>query len=135
MKRLAAMQLWPLFCMRAVTPTSTALAMSAEGMTMKGSEPPSSSTVFLISEPAVDATAEPAPSLPVRVAARTRLSLRIPSTLEEEIRRVWKTPCGASASRKMRSISSAHWLTLEACFRMPTLPAMIAGAAKRMHCQ
>ena len=59
MKRLAAMQLWPLFWMRAHSPTSTARAMSADGITMKGSAPPSSRTVFLICPPAVFATALP----------------------------------------------------------------------------
>jgi len=47
MKRFAAMQLWPLFWTRAHTPISIARSMSAEGITMKGSAPPSSSTRLL----------------------------------------------------------------------------------------
>ena len=102
---------------------------------MKASEPPSSRTVGLISEPHVAATAAPAPSLPVSVAARMRRSFKMPSTLEEEIRSVWKSPCGAPASSITFSISNAHWLTLEACFKRPTLPAMTDGAMKRKTCQ
>src|SRR6266404_5090757 len=48
MKRLAAMQDWPVFRVRAVTPTWTADSKSALGMTMNGSLPPSSRTLFLI---------------------------------------------------------------------------------------
>ena len=47
MNRLAAMHDWPLFCTRAVTAVRTAASRSADGSTMKGSEPPSSSTLFL----------------------------------------------------------------------------------------
>jgi len=32
-------------------------------------------------------------------------------------------------------MAKAHWGTLEACLRMPTLPAMSAGARKRKTCQ
>src|ERR1035441_10953532 len=52
MKRLAAMQDWPLFRQRATAPTWAAACRSADGMTMNGSLPPSSSTTFLISSPA-----------------------------------------------------------------------------------
>ena len=72
MNRLAAMQDWPLFWQRAVTATSAARSTSADGITMNGSQPPSSSTVFLISSPPIAATDCPAGSVPVRVAARTR---------------------------------------------------------------
>ena len=47
MKRLAAMQLWPAFWKRASTATLAAASRSASSSTMNGSEPPSSSTVFL----------------------------------------------------------------------------------------
>ena len=67
MKRLAAMQDWPLLTIRALTAVATARGRSAEGMTMNGSLPPSSSTVFLIARPARLATSRPAPSLPVSV--------------------------------------------------------------------
>src|SRR3712207_1694070 len=60
--RLAAMQLCPLFWLRAVTATSAALSRSAEGMTMNGSLPPSSSTVFFSASPAMAATDCPARS-------------------------------------------------------------------------
>ena len=54
MNRLAAIQDCPLFCTLAVTATWAARSMSAEGITTYGSLPPSSSTVFLTSSPAVD---------------------------------------------------------------------------------
>jgi hypothetical protein len=71
MKRLAAMQDWPLLRLRAVTAVRAASPMLADGMTMKGSLPPSSSTTFLSALPARSATSRPAPSLPVSVTART----------------------------------------------------------------
>ena len=80
MKRLAAMQLWPLFWTRAVTPTRTAPSRSADGSTTKGSLPPSSRTDFLMARPAVSATDRPASSDPVRVTARTRWSSMTPAT-------------------------------------------------------
>ena len=71
MKRFAAMQLCPPLRKREVTATSTARSRSASSRMMKGSEPPSSSTVFLICAPAAAATDRPAGSLPVRVTACT----------------------------------------------------------------
>jgi hypothetical protein len=47
MNRFAAMHDWPLLTIRAATAVSTARSRSADGVTMNGSEPPSSSTVFL----------------------------------------------------------------------------------------
>ena len=55
--RLAQMQDWPVFWMRAFTACFAAASRSAEGMTMNGSEPPSSSTTFLSALPAASATA------------------------------------------------------------------------------
>ena len=46
MKRLAAMQLWPLLISRASAAALAAASTSASASTMKGSLPPSSSTVF-----------------------------------------------------------------------------------------
>ena len=48
MKRLAAMQDWPLLIVRALTAVVAAFSTSAIGSTTKGSLPPSSSTAFLI---------------------------------------------------------------------------------------
>ena len=62
----------PLLIVRAFTAVVTASSRFAEGMTMNGSLPPSSRTVFLICLPAIDATLRPAGSLPVNVAATTR---------------------------------------------------------------
>ena len=85
--------------------------------------------------PAVAATAAPAHSLPVSVAAATRSSSTIRATRAEPTRSVWKQPSGNPATRKTSSIASADCGTFEACLRSPTLPAMSAGAAKRNTCQ
>ncbi len=63
---------------RAAAAWRAASTGSASARTMNGSEPPSSSTVFLSPRPASAATSMPARSLPVRVTARTagcRISL------------------------------------------------------------
>ena len=133
--RLPQMQLCPVFWVRAFTAFSAASAISAEGMTMNGSDPPSSSTIFLSCLPAVSATAEPAPSLPVSVAATTRWSSMMPFTASALTTRFWNNPSGAPASRITRSIISAQPIVTLACFRRPVLPAMIAGAMKRTACQ
>ena len=65
MKRLPALQAWPVFSMRAEMAASTVASRSSEPSTMNGSEPPSSSTTFFRWRPAVSATAEPARSEPV----------------------------------------------------------------------
>src|SRR6266704_6140057 len=135
MNRLAAMQDWPLFWQRAVTATEAALARSADGMTTYGSLPPSSSTVFLSTRPAISATDRPAGSLPVSVAARTRSSVRIASTLSEPTSRVWNAPSGKPARRNRSSRNSAVCGTFDACLSRPALPAIRAGAANRMTCQ
>ena len=114
---------------------STATSRLAEGRTMKASEPPSSRTDFLMSQPAWAATARPAASEPVTVTAATRGSVRRCSTWRASMRRVWKTPRGKPARRTRASMASAHCGTLEACLRRPTLPAMSAGARKRKTCQ
>src|ERR1700745_3942800 len=97
MKRLAAMQDWPLFRQRANAATSAALGRSADGMTTNGSLPPSSRTTFLISLPAMDATDDPAGPDPVSVAATTRRSRRTALTLAEPMSRVWDVPMGKPA--------------------------------------
>jgi hypothetical protein len=134
MKRFAAMQLCPLLWQRAVVATAAARAKSAEGMTTKGSLPPSSSTVFLISRLAISATDRPACSLPVNVPAATLGSVSIFSMAPEPTSRVWKTSCGKPASRNTFCSRNAACGTLDACFSRPTLPAMRAGAAKRTTC-
>ena len=60
-----ALQDWPLLFTRAVTAVAAAWSMSALGMTMNGSDPPSSSTTFFRLRPAISATAAPARSEPV----------------------------------------------------------------------
>ena len=134
MKRLAAMHDWPLFCTRAVTAVRTATSRSAEGSTMNGSEPPSSSTLFFNACPAVAATDMPAFSLPVRVTAAIRGSSMIAAMSLLSTKRLVKAPSGSPARRKMSSRRSAVCGTLDACLSSPTLPTMSAGAAKRTTC-
>ena len=135
MKRLAAMQDWPLLRQRAKAATSAAFGRLADGMTMNGSLPPNSSTTFLISRPAMDATDRPAGVDPVSVAATTRSSRRMGSTRLELTSRVWNVPRGKPARANRSCMNSAVFGTLEACLSSPTLPAIRAGAAKRMACQ
>jgi len=120
---------------RAVTAVFTAASRFAEGITTKGSEPPSSSTVFLSAAPARAASARPASSLPVRVTARIASWSTRASARAEGRRRVVKAPAGNPALAKTSSIASAHPGTLEACFRTMTLPAISAGMAARNACQ
>ena len=72
MKRLAALQDWPVLSTRAATAFSTAVSRSSVLSRMNGSEPPSSSTIFLRLRPAISATAAPARSEPVSETPRTR---------------------------------------------------------------
>ena len=62
MNRLAAMHDWPLLMHRATAATLAASGSFADGMTTNGSLPPSSSTTFLISLPAIEPTDWPAGS-------------------------------------------------------------------------
>ena len=102
---------------------------------MNGSLPPSSSTTFLISLPAMAATDCPAGPDPVSVAAVTRSSRRIASTRAELTSRVWNAPSGKPARANRSCRNSAVCGTFDACLSSPTLPAISAGAAKRMTCQ
>ena len=120
--------------MRANAATRAAAPRSADGITMNGSLPPSSSTTFLTSLPAMAATDCPAGPDPVRVAATTRSSRRMPSTRADPISRVWNAPGGKPARSNRSWRNSAVCGTFDACLSSPTLPAIRAGAAKRMTC-
>ena len=135
MKRLAAMHDCPLFCTRPVTAIGMVRSMSADEAMMKGSEPPSSRTHFLRTDPAAAATDWPAASEPVRVTAAIRGSAITSATREPGTKRFTKQPSGKPARRKRPSRRRAASGTFEACLRSPTLPAMRAGAAKRTTCQ
>ena len=102
---------------------------------MKASDPPSSITHFLRCAPAEAATERPARSEPVNVTAATRSSPMIESIVEESTKRFVNTPTGNPARRNRSSRNDAVPGTLEACFKIPTLPAMIDGAANRTTCQ
>ena len=57
------------------------------------------------------------------------------STRADPISRVWKVPSGNPARANRSCMYSAVCGTFEACLSSPTLPAISAGAAKRMACQ
>ena len=101
---------------------------------MKGSEPPSSSTLFLRACPAADATDMPARSLPVSVTAAMRGSSISPAMSLDSTKRLVNTPSGRPARRNRSSIASAVCGTFDACFSRPTFPTIRAGAAKRITC-
>ena len=127
MNRFALMQDCPLFSVRALTAVLTAVSRSADGITMKASLPPSSRTVGLMSFPACAATAEPAGSLPVSVAAATRGSSSTRLTAPAPMRSDWNTPSGNPALRSTSSMASAERGTFDACFRTPG----VAGHQRR----
>lgn len=133
--RLAQTHDCPAFWIRPVTAAWAAASRSAEGMTMNGSEPPSSSTTFLSARPAASATLMPAPSLPVRVTATMRSSSISGATRRDGIPRFANSPSGAPAAVTISSIACAQPWVSEACFRRPTLPARMQGARKRTTCQ
>ena len=81
------------------------------------------------------ATDDPAAPDPVSVAAVTRESRRIASIPAEPTSRVWKVPAGNPARAKRSCMNNAVCGTFEACLSSPTLPAIRAGAAKRIACQ
>ena len=135
MNRLAAMQLCPLFWLRARHATVAAVLRSASASTRNGSEPPSSSTVFFSDLPADSATSDPAFSEPVSVTPATRWSEMRRSTAPDPMSSVWNTPSGTPASRKTSSMASADCGTLEECFSSITLPAVSAGSPARKACQ
>ncbi len=135
MNRLAAMQDWPLFWVRAVTAVATALSRSALGITMNGSDPPSSSTAFFTCAAAVDATERPAGSEPVSVTALIRGSSMTAATSRDPISSVVNAPSGNPARVNSPSRYIADSGTFEACLSTPAFPAISAGAAKRTTCQ
>src|SRR5262245_19831666 len=85
--------------------------------------------------PASEATAEPARTLPVTDAPRTRGSL-MTSTVSSLLRiKFWNTPSGKPASRTTRSNSSELLCVFGECFTSTTLPASMVGSAMRVSCQ
>ena len=133
MNRLAAMQLWPLFCIRAATPAATAASRSASARTTNGSDPPSSSTTGLSAAPASAATARPARSEPVSVTAATRSSAMTAATRASVMGRCSKVPSPAPAKASARA--SPQPRTVGACFSRTVPPARTTGTAARTACQ
>ena len=135
MKRLAEMQLWPVFEKRALAAAAAARSMSVSASTMKGSEPPSSSTCFFMARPACAATSLPTAVEPVSVTAAMRGSSISAATRSGSMNTLPTRPGTPMASRNRSSRASAHCGTLPACLSTAPLPAHSVGAAKRTNCQ
>jgi hypothetical protein len=133
----------PQFQKRASTAFSTADSTSASSRTTKGSDPPSSSTDFLIDRAATAATDAPARSLPVSVTAATSgcsmtravTSATSDSSTSSVVNSAAGAPTAAAASRKTSCAASAQPVTEGACLSSAVLPAASAGAANRTTCQ
>ena len=124
-------QLWPALPKRALTAVLAAAAISASASTMKGSEPPNSSTCFFSALPACAATQLADGG---RAGERHRGDARIvdqgrhAASLDQE--RGASSRPGTPASSRVCCNASAHCGTLLACFRMLPLPAISAGRGK-----
>ncbi len=134
--RLAQMQDWPVFWMRALTAWVTALSRSAEGMTMKGSEPPSSRTTFFRLRPGLFGNRD-ARTLAAREGDGDDAVIGDDAgdgagfdceVLEQPVR------AAGGEHHFLHQFRAQPW-TMLACFSRPILPAMIVGARKRTACQ
>ena len=139
MNRLAHRQDWPVLRKRPATALGTTTSRSASSRTTKGSDPPSSSTLFFAARPALAATCEPARLLPVRVTAAIRSSWIRPSTVVGHVG--LRDDQGAEDAVRQAGVAEDLLdrqrapVTFGECLRMPALPAIRAGAAKRNTCQ
>ena len=131
----AAMQLWPAFNALPMHAFLAAKSGSASSRTMKGSEPPSSSTKGFRLFPAVLPTFMPAVVLPVSEAAWMQSDSKSPETISCSAIIVLKTFSGKPDSMKDFSMAKAHSVTLLACFSMHTFPASKAGTPNLIACQ
>nr|WP_241684538.1 hypothetical protein [Actinomadura sp. J1-007] len=134
MRRLAAMQLWPLLRKRERTAARAAAGTSASASTTNGSEPPSSSTVFFTAAPARAATIAPTRLPPVNATAATR-----GSSMSGPIRSGGRTTAvsvpGPKTSSNTRWTASAPPVTLSACLSSTVSPIATAGTMARKTCQ
>ena len=128
------MQLCPLFNMRPCAAPETAKSTSASASTINGSLPPSSNTVFFKHSPATLATADPAPSEPVKVTAAISGLRMTFSTWPEVMSSVLNKFSGKPALINISSTAKAEPATFEACFSAMLFPAIKAGAAPRNTC-
>ena len=138
MNRLGEMQLCPALRNRPRTARWATRGRSASASTTNGSDPPSSSTDFLISRPAIAPTALPARSLPVMVTAPTRGSAISRSvtagTSGSATSSVVNNPSGSPAADRMSWQASAAPVVFGECLSSAALPAINAGAANRNTC-
>src|SRR5437660_10376477 len=100
---------------------------------MNGAEPPSSSTTLLPTFAASSATARPARTLPVTVAALTRGSAMTAGHASTGIARLTYSPSGPPASRTRASNASAEPCTVSACLMMAVLPTKGSGIEEAQH--
>ena len=136
MKRLAAMQLWPLLMSRASAATFAACGEVGVGEDDErvASAELEHGLLDLAPRPLGDRL--PACSLPVSVTAATRASAIRPPTAADPTSSVRKSPRGKPAAVKTLLDARARSCgTFEACLSRPALPAISAGAAKRKTCQ
>ena len=137
--RFGEMQLCPALRNRPRAAMAATRGRSASARTTNGSEPPSSSTDFLMASPAAEPTARPARSLPVMVTAPMRgssISRRVTAgTSGSATTRAVNSPSGAPASASTRCTASAQPVVFGECLSSAALPAMSAGAANRSTCQ
>ena len=131
--RFAAMQDCPQLTKRPATAPVAATSRSASSATMKGSDPPSSSTTFFTSFEASRATATPVPTDPVRLTTETGLRISAVAVLRSPTT-TWKTSSGRPASLNAPSRFSADWGVALAGLTMTELPAIKAGIANRTIC-
>jgi hypothetical protein len=128
----------PMPALGAVARSSPTRCGSASANTTNGSEPPNSSTDFLISRPAIAPTALPARSLPVMVTAPIRGSAMsrsvVAGTSASATNSVVNKPSGKPAVDNTSWHASADPVVFGECLSRPALPAIRAGAANRKTC-
>jgi len=113
---------------------ATARSRSASSSTMKGSDPPSSRTVFFNSRPAREATSLPAASLPVSVTAAIRRSRRRSEDQRSGNQQALeKYPPGIPLAEQLLDSQGTPG-TLDACFRMAACRHQ-RRRGKAEHCQ
>ena len=134
MKRLAAMQLWPLLIVRALPPVSIARSRSASASTTNGIRAAELEHGLLERSPAAAPTLRPARSLPVSVAAAIA-GCAISRARPPPARAAFEEPSARRPPRTARRSEGAQPQTLDACLSATALPATSAGAAKRNTCQ
>ena len=134
MKRLPAMQDWPLFWVRAVTAVvDGAVEVGARHHDERVGAAELEHGLLDLAPRRCDATERPAGSEPVRVTALTRGSSMTACDLARADQQRRERALGESAAREQGvEVAAPTAGTFEACFSTPALPAISAGAANRI---